>query len=471
MRRYLVFGLWLLLGLTAAWGGDGAAPSSQPASGSASQPASAPSPQELEQAQKVFRQLLGRLTDADRIRIEKLIAQLGAESWKDRDKATQALRNEPFTALPLIRQAADSKDWEIAERSRSILSVLESKQLDIALHLRRAIATRKAAKDAAVVGDLIALLQDENFAVRNTAWRGVLHLTGQDFGYLASTEPDQSRQAARKAQEWWEKNKATFVMKAGPPDAIALDLGGGVKLELVLIPAGKFMMGSPKEEKDRQDSEGPQHEVAISKPFYMAVYPVTQEQYEKVTGKNPSHFKGAQNPVENVNWDDAVGFCKHLSQKTGKTVQLPTEAQWEYACRAGSTTRFCYGDDNDDSKLGDYAWYTGNSGGTTHPVGQKKPNDWGLYDMHGNIWQWCSDLYDEKYYANSPKTDPQGPATSSARVLRGGGWGASPALSRSATRGGWGWGGRDIYNGFRVSVDLPAGQGGLKPSPATQPGN
>jgi formylglycine-generating enzyme required for sulfatase activity len=464
MRRYLVFGFGLLLGLTAAWAADGPASSNKPTNGPASQPTSAPSPRELEQAQTVFRQLLGRLTDADRIRIEKLAAQLGAESWKDRDKATEALKNEPFAALPLIRQAADSKDPEIAERARTIVSVLESKHLDIALSLRRAIATRKAAKDAAVVGDLIALLQEDNFAVRNTAWDGLLRLTGQDFGYLASTGPDQSRQAARKAQEWWEKNKADFVMKAtAGSDEIALDLGGGIKLELVLVPAGKFMMGSPKDEKNRSESEGPQHEVTISRPFYMAIYPVTQEQYEKIIGKNPSHFKGAQNPVENVNWDDAVGFCKTLSQKTGKTVQLPTEAQWEYACRAGSTTRFCYGDDNDDSKLGDYAWYTGNSGGTTHPVGQKKPNDWGLYDMHGNIWQWCSDLYDEKYYANSPKTDPQGPATSSARVLRGGGWGASPALSRSATRGGWGWGGRDIYNGFRVSVALPADPGSVKP--------
>ena len=178
-------------------------------------------------------------------------------------------------------------------------------------------------------------------------------------------------------------------------------------MKLALIPSGKFMMGSPKDEKDRLDNEGPQREVTISKAFYMGVYAVTQEQYERIMGENPSYFKGGQNPVETVSWDDAVEFCKKLSQKSSKAVSLPTEAQWEYACRAGSTTRFSYGDDDD--KLGDYAWYGKNSGSKTHPVGQKKPNAWGLYDMHGNAWQWCSDWYADTY-ANANKTDPTGPA-------------------------------------------------------------
>ncbi len=220
-------------------------------------------------------------------------------------------------------------------------------------------------------------------------------------------------------------------------------------MKLALIPSGKFMMGSPKDEKDRLDNEGPQREVTISKAFYMGVYAVTQEQYERIMGENPSYFKGGQNPVETVSWDDAVEFCKKLSQKSSKAVSLPTEAQWEYACRAGSTTRFSYGDDDD--KLGDYAWYGKNSGSKTHPVGQKKPNAWGLYDMHGNAWQWCSDWYADTY-ANANKTDPTGPAFGELRVLRGGCWENNPWTCRSAYRGTINPAGGHIRFGFRVVV-------------------
>src|ERR1019366_4608955 len=144
----------------------------------------------------------------------------------------------------------------------------------------------------------------------------------------------------------------------------------------------------------------------------------TEEQYEQIIGKNPSGFKGAQNPVETVSWDDAVEFCKKLSQKTGKTVRLPTEAQWEYACRAGTKTRFSFGDN--DADMGDYAWYYGNcTEHITHPAGQKKPNAWGLYDMYGNGLQWCSDFM--RYYdAAADKTDPTGPKEGNIRVQRGG---------------------------------------------------
>jgi formylglycine-generating enzyme required for sulfatase activity len=223
-------------------------------------------------------------------------------------------------------------------------------------------------------------------------------------------------------------------------------------MKRVLIPSGKFMMGSPKDEKDREDSEGPQREVTISKPFYMGVYAVTQEQYEQVMGKNPSNFKGAENPVENVSWNDAAEFCKKLSQKTGTSVRLPTEAEWEYACRAGSKTRFSYGDDNDYANLGDYAWYGQNSDNKTHPVGQKKPNAFGLYDMHGNVWEWCSDWYGA--YEDKAQTDPTGPASGSARVLRGGGWIYDPQVCRSAYRARGDPDNRGSVFGFRVVLDL-----------------
>jgi formylglycine-generating enzyme required for sulfatase activity len=195
-------------------------------------------------------------------------------------------------------------------------------------------------------------------------------------------------------------------------------------------------------------------------------------------GVNPSLFKGAKkNPVENVSWDDAVEFCQELSAKTGKKVMLPTEAQWEYACRAGTTTAFHTGD---ALKLGQanalipsnpglwdriMAWVGISSAQKaktiqTTPAGSFSPNGFGLYDMHGNVWEWCSDWYGEDYYANSPKTDPQGPDSGSSRVLRGGSWDFNPLVCRSALRNRVTPDIRGINIGFRVAVDSPAGPAG-----------
>ena len=432
-------------------------PSSQPAVASAtrpatSSPASAPSRERLEQARGVFRQLLGQLTEGDKSRIEKLIAQLGADEWKDREEATAALKKEPVAPMALVRQGAISENREIAGRSKDILSVLEAQRTEVRLSLWQAVVTRQRAGDAAVVGDLIALLDDEDFAIRRASRTCLLSLTGQDFGYKANDEADQRRLSAKKAREWWDKNKATYVLAASADGRkeLSLDLGNKVTMKLALIPAGMFLMGSPETEKDRHKIEGPQHEVTISKPFYMGVYPVTQEQYEQIMGKNPSHVKGAQSPIETVSWHDAVEFCKKVSQKTGKTVRLPTEAQWEYACRAGTKTRFSFGDKAED--LGDYAWYDGNSDRVTHPVGQKMPNDFGLYDMLGNVWQWCADWCSEDY-SEARDTDPTGPASGKARVLRGGCWYDAPLHCRSAYRNGDLPGSRLGIIGFRVVVD------------------
>jgi eukaryotic-like serine/threonine-protein kinase len=253
-----------------------------------------------------------------------------------------------------------------------------------------------------------------------------------------------------------------------------LDLGNDVKMRLVLIPAGKFIMGSPATEAGRGSDEGPQHEVTISKPFYMGVYEVTQEQYEQVMGKNPSAFKGAKNPVETVSWDDAAEFCRKLSAKTGKKVTLPTEVQWEYACRAGTTTAFHTGDALKpgqanavfpSSKPGVWdrimAWLGMSSGQKTietAPAGSFPPNGFGLYDMHGNVWEWCSDWYADSYanlpagQAGAKNQDPTGPDSGSLRVLRGGSWIDLPLLCRSAYRG---WFDPDLRGGvigFRVVV-------------------
>jgi formylglycine-generating enzyme required for sulfatase activity len=214
------------------------------------------------------------------------------------------------------------------------------------------------------------------------------------------------------------------------PASLTLDLGKGVTMKLVLIRPGKFMMGSPDSEQGRRADESPQHEVTISKPFYMGVTEVTQAQYEAVMGTNPSANKGPMNPVENVSWNGATEFCRKLSAKTGKTFRLPTEAEWEYACRAGSKTRFSFGDS--ESALGDYAWYKGSRGGNPQPVAQKKPNAWGLYDMHGNVWEWCADGYGS--YPTGASTDLQGAGSGDKRVLRGGNSDDDVGYVRSAVR-------------------------------------
>ncbi|ELP56163.1 SUMF1/EgtB/PvdO family nonheme iron enzyme [Microcystis ichthyoblabe FBCC-A1114] len=211
-----------------------------------------------------------------------------------------------------------------------------------------------------------------------------------------------------------------------------------VTLEMVSLPAGQFIMGSADSDPDAWDAEKPQHQVKVNS-FAIGKYPVTQAQYEAVMGTNPSHFKNnswlknnLQNPVENVSWNDAQAFCQKLSQITGKTHRLPTEAEWEYACRAGTTTRYYFGDDA--SQLGDYAWYKGNSQNTTHPVGQKKPNAWGLYDMIGNVWEWCEDNWHDNYIGAPKDGSAWLTNDNDYPILRGGCWYNGPDGCRSAYR-------------------------------------
>jgi len=319
-----------------------------------------------------------------------------------------------------------------------------------------------------------------------------------------------------------------------------LDLGNGVKLELVLIPAGKFIMGTPEpvpvdeagfrqkivvgqavlaaggsvllvflaviairavrqrrrpqyslarfvamivaagvgvlggthwqetarslkearaeyqklmaRSKNAYYWEKPAHEVALTRPYYMGKFEVTQEQYQGVVGANPAYFEGRDLPVEQVSWDDAVEFCKRARDKTGQSLRLPTEAEWEYVCRAGTMTRFCSGDE--DTGLDSVAWFGANSGGATHAVGRKVPNAFGLYDMHGNVWEWCADRF--AYYGAEAVTDPQELTQSQCLLLRGGSWGLFPWDCRSANRNGSDPGNRSIGIGFRVVVSVPS---------------
>lgn len=237
-----------------------------------------------------------------------------------------------------------------------------------------------------------------------------------------------------------------------------------IGMEFVDIPAGTFSMGSPLKEEGRDDDEGPEHEVSIS-AFQLGVHEVTQGQYEKVTGNNPSWFsaKGRSKekvdkidtsrfPVEYVSWEEATAFCAALSalpaeRGAGRSYRLPSEAEWEYACRAGARTKTAYWFGKSlSAKQANF----GADVGRPCEVGSYPPNAWGLFDMHGNVWEWCSDRYDAKYYSVSPKKDPQGPEKGALRVFRGGSWNYFDWYSRSASREGFGSRYRDDNVGFRV---------------------
>ena len=308
-----------------------------------------------------------------------------------------------------------------------------------------------------------------------------------------------------------------YAKRVDLPPTQSLDLGNGVKLELVLIPAGKFIMGTPEPEKpivgqamvgicggillvemmmllihswkkrkrpqfsmafmlvitfvaslgvwggvrwnealkhtDDSPNEHPAHPVMLTQPFFMGKFAVIQEQYAQIMGTNPSHSIGKDKPVEQVSWDDARAFCEKLAERTKQTVRLPTEAEWEYSCRAGTGTAYSSG--NTEADLARVAWYSANSTLTMHPVGQKEPNAFGLFDMHGNVWQWCQDWYDEDYYLKSDGENPQGPARGAFRLLRGGSWILDPRYCRSACRNWFIPGDRFNYLGFRIVV-VPA---------------
>ena len=224
---------------------------------------------------------------------------------------------------------------------------------------------------------------------------------------------------------------------------------------MVYIPAGSFMMGSTDDEYGWAQYTTPVHQVTLQ-AFGIGAYEVTQAQYEAIMGTNPSHFQGTgkeNNPVEMVTWYDARAFCTALSAQTGRTFTLPSEAQWEYACRAGTTTLYSFGDS--DALLGNYAWWDGNANGRTHPVGKKLPNAWGIYDMLGNVWEWCLDSKHDNYTGAPNDGSAWEPDTGSDRIFRGGGWFYyNPWYFRSADRNGDypGYGYSGI--GFRV-VAIP----------------
>jgi formylglycine-generating enzyme required for sulfatase activity len=220
-----------------------------------------------------------------------------------------------------------------------------------------------------------------------------------------------------------------------------------IGMKLVIVPAGTFLMGSPPEEKMMQEEEL-QHPVRLSRPFRMSTTEVTQRQWMQIMESNRSNHMGDDLPVEKVSWPGASEFCKRLSIKEGVTYRLPTEAEWEYACRAGSDSPF-----GGTGQIDDMAWYEANSGGQTHPVGLKNPNAWGLFDMHGNVAEWCSDFYAPEY-PDGEAVDPTGPLEGKYRVVRGGSYAYFPASSRSAARSSLPESYQVPHTGFRVVKEV-----------------
>jgi len=224
-------------------------------------------------------------------------------------------------------------------------------------------------------------------------------------------------------------------------------------MEFVLIHSGEFDMGFHTNEVGRHKDEGPVHHVTIPKLFYISKYEITQKQWCEVIGSNPSTFIGDDLPVENVSWNDVQNFITKVNEKEGSDkYRLPSEAEWEYAARAGTTTRYSFGDNESD--LIEYAWYNANSDGRTHPVGQKKPNPWGLFDMHGNVWEWVQDEWHDSYngapYDSSAWEDGSG----AFRVFRGGGWSSYARICRSADRRSSDPGDRSSNMGFRLLLEI-----------------
>jgi len=246
------------------------------------------------------------------------------------------------------------------------------------------------------------------------------------------------------------KDKGGKLSAIAKKEGFSLTKTNSIGMNFAYIRPGSFMMGSPAGESGRSSDEK-RHRVTLTKGLYMQTTEVTQGQWRAVMGSNPSHFSncGDNCPVEKVSWNDVQEFIVKLNRNEGgNSYRLPTEAEWEYAARAGSTSRFCYGDS--DGRLAEHAWYGSNSEDKTQAVAQKKPNAWGLYDMHGNVWEWCQDWYSD--YPSGSVTDPTGPSSGSFRVNRGGSWGNRAWSCRSALRGRLWPGYRYIILGFRLAL-------------------
>jgi formylglycine-generating enzyme required for sulfatase activity len=350
---------------------------------------------------------LSRLTERVRENEDSKEPKAGSlTDWIKRAGKAEAAATEAFEK----QQYAPSRDLFAAAEKLYHQAVLFQGKRDLV------IAARKRVEDSMNIADKMfkGEARPANFERGKQALADVDKALGNDDLETVMPLLALATEQFADAQQTWD----TELL--GPKKNLTVDLGDGVMMQLVLIPPGSFPTGEKMLQK-----------VTITKPFYAGKYLVTQEQWEKVMGSNPSSFKGAKNPVEQVSWNDCQNFIAKLKEKVpSQKFRLPTEAEWEYACRAGSDGDYCYG--NGSENLAEYAWCEDNSESKTHPVGQKKPNAWGLYDMHGNVWEWCQDWYVRK--PSIDETDPVGPSTGLARVVRGGSSYFNASFCRSAYR-------------------------------------
>ncbi len=408
-----------------------------------------------------------------------------SKGWKNAEKMFQG-SEEMAIAISLYRKAKQEwegrisnieqgisnsevrkhapEEWASAERSARLGEASESEPVLGKQHYVSALASYKKAVEKTIpflVPQMkwIATLDGKEVAATLKIGNQTFTLPTtiklkKDQSYSSSVSYSGCKTVSTTLTADWNglKEKRVALEKWTGPEVgrkWTAQLGSGVEMEFMPIAAGSFQMGSNSGDSD----EKPVHTVRLSKPFWMSSKEVTQRQYKQVMGKNPSHFQGLENPVEKVSWNDAVSFCKKLTEierKAGRLPDgfeytLPTEAQWEYACRSGTTGKYA-GD------LDSMAWYSENSGSKTHPVGTKQANPWGLYDMHGNVWEWCLDDWHGSYDGAPPNGSRWGDGSGSYRVYRGGSWSYSSSYCRSADRGRYSPGSAGSRLGFRPLV-------------------
>jgi len=270
---------------------------------------------------------------------------------------------------------------------------------------------------------------------------------------IKEKEAKEQLQKQKEEKEKVKKEQEEQVRLKGEERTEEKTYNNSIGMKFALIPAGTFSMGSPPDEEGRYKNEGPVHEVTIRKSFYLGIYPVTQQEWQAVMGENPSFFKGEKLPVEQVSWDDVQNFITRLNEKEGSDkYRLPSEAEWEYAARAGTTTRYSFGDH--EFELDEHGWDRVTSNGRTHPVGQKKSNPWGLYDMHGNVGEWVQDEYHDSYEGAPTDGRAWEDGSGATRVFRGGSWNVFAGFCRSALRDRGDPGGRRYDLCFRLLKEL-----------------
>ena len=390
-------------------------------------------------------QFVGELTNIEGNVIMPLVKR-NNETWVYMPQNTRQMKVITKNYLPLMVTFADY-DIERLESNRTYVLTLLSNNLQQAQQ-SQTLTIRYSPTTATVLVDN-KMVKGTNGVARTTLPVGQHSFVVACEGYeseegmvkLKASAPSNIQITLTKEAVAIQQNIVSQPAVAQQPvvqapiansDNITIPVKDGISIDMVRVEAGTFTMGATAEMEDPEDDEKPTHHVTLTNDYYIGKYEVTQALWKAVMGKNPSYFKGDNLPVENVSWDDCQEFISKLNRITGKTFRLPTEAEWEYAARGGNKSRgYQYSGSNN---LSDVAWFRGNSGGKPHAVGTKQPNELGIYDMSGNVDEWCQDWYWYGAYSSSSQVNPTGANSGSYRVCRGGSWGCIARICRSSYR-------------------------------------